>query len=120
MATFQALVMDVDDPGEEAPKKGDIVKVAPMTHEWGGREGPPRYRVVILDDEDFYDIRNLELPITDGGMHKYPAAIRSDVNRLIRYERSRKAKIKAIRRYRVNDSNEVEDKAHGNTRVKRN
>lgn len=120
MAKFQALIMAVDDPGDDAPKKGDIVTVAPLTHEWGKRETLPRRRVVILDDTDYYDIKNLMLPITGGEMASFPAALQTDIRQLIEYARNRKEQVIKYRRYRINADNQVEDKTNGNKRVNKN
>lgn len=116
MAQFQALIAARDMP-EAGYEKGDILKVRAIGKAWGNKEGPPDYEVRILDEKDFYDVKNLELPIQDTDMADFPVAIRKDPLRLAAYAHARRGKTITYRRYRVNDDNKVEDKKHARRTV---
>lgn len=119
MANFQVLIMNTDDPGEQNYKRGDIVKVKKLGEPWGSEEGPPRYRVVELDEDDYHDIKNLEKQDRDTDLSDFPVALRFDVKNMLRYVIGKKRNVRSNRRYRVNPAGKVEDKKRGGKIVER-
>ena len=63
MTDFQMLVKNTPDGPDGSFELGEIVSVAALPHDWGRDERGPGFRIMVFDDVDFHDIRNLELPV---------------------------------------------------------
>lgn len=101
----QALIKAVDhvhpDPEVDrqgSHKRGDIIAVRPNGHQWGSKEGPPRFVVVTVPDSWLDDDNEYQGPLQESRGEVVPRSARG-LRRLAR-RIARKKERRVQRRHR--------------------